>query len=146
MRRVLLLAYVAVAAFCCSVSIAAAKPQDVNSSKLRKAVTVQGIVAHQRALQDIADATGGTRYTTTPGYDASVAYVRDTMTKAGWAVSISQFNMPEWEETSPPVFRQLTPTAKTYTPGTADDDDSAAVDYITMQYSPTKEVPSAPVI
>ena len=62
---------------------AGAKPPDVDSSKLRSMVTVAGMVEHQRALQNIADATGGTRHTTTPGYDASVAYVRDTMTKAG---------------------------------------------------------------
>ena len=57
-------------------STAAAKPPDgVNSSKLRAAVTVDGIVEHQRALQNIATMNGGTRHTETPGYLASVAYV-----------------------------------------------------------------------
>jgi Zn-dependent M28 family amino/carboxypeptidase len=123
-----------------------AKPPDVDSSKLEGAVTVPGIVQHQRALQNIADMNGGTRHTETPGYTASVAYVRETMKRAGWNVSVSQFNMPEWQETAPPVFQQLTPTAKTYTPGTAADDDSAAVDYITFEFSPTANVPNAPVV
>jgi Zn-dependent M28 family amino/carboxypeptidase len=123
-----------------------AKPPDVDSDKLERAVTVPGIVEHQRALQNIADMNGGTRHTETPGYTASVAYVRETMKRAGWNVSVSQFNMPEWQETAPPVFQQLTPAAKTYTPGTAADDNSAAVDYITFEFSPTANVPNAPVV
>jgi hypothetical protein len=42
-------------------SAVVAKPPDVNSSKLREAVTVDGIVGHPRALQDIANMNGGTR-------------------------------------------------------------------------------------
>jgi Zn-dependent M28 family amino/carboxypeptidase len=125
---------------------ARAEPPDVNSSKLERAVTVDGIVAHQRALQTIANMNGGTRSTETPGYAASVAYVRETMERAGWNVSISQFNMPQWRETAPPVMQQLTPTAKTYIPGTGADDDSAAVDYITFEFSPTVNVANAPVV
>ena len=125
---------------------AQAKPPDVNSDKLERAVTVPGIVEHQRALQNIADMNGGTRHTETPGYTASVAYVRETMKRAGWNVSVSQFNMPEWQETAAPVFQQLTPTAKTYTPGTAADDNSPAVDYITFEFSPTANVPNARVV
>jgi Zn-dependent M28 family amino/carboxypeptidase len=89
---------------------------------------------------------GGTRHTETPGYTASVAYVRDTMRKAGLNVRVTQFNMPEWRETAPPVLEQLSPTAKTYTPGTAADDNSAAVDYITFEFSRTANVASAPVV
>jgi Zn-dependent M28 family amino/carboxypeptidase len=125
---------------------AQAKPQDIDSTALRKAVTTEGIVQHQRALQIIANDNGGTRDTSTPGYQASVAYVRAKMESAGLNVSTTQFNMPDWKETAPPVFQQLTPTAKTYTPGTAADDNSAAVDYITFQFSPTKAIPSAPVV
>jgi hypothetical protein len=108
--------------------------------------TVRGIVQHQKALQGIADMNGGTRYTKTPGYTASVAYVRERMKRAGLKVKTVEFNMPEWRETAPPVLQQLTPTNKTYTPGTAADDNNPAVDYITFEFSPTKEVPSAPVV
>jgi len=146
MRRIRLVAFAAVLAAFAFGSTAVAKPPDVNSSKLREAVTVDGIVGHQRALQDIANANGGTRYTKTSGYDASVAYVRDTMQKAGWNVSISQFDMPDWKETAPPVLEQIAPTPKTYVHGSAADDDSAAVDFIAFEFSPTKDVPSAPVV
>jgi Zn-dependent M28 family amino/carboxypeptidase len=108
--------------------------------------TVRGIVEHQQALQGIADMNGGTRYTKTPGYTASVAYVRERMKRAGLKVTTTEFNMPEWRETAPPVLQQLTPTAKTYRPGTAADDNSPNVDFITFEFSPTKDVPSAPVV
>ena len=88
MRRVQLLTCAAVIASFAFGSTAVAKPPDVDSSKLRAAVTVEGIVAHQRALQDIADDNGGTRHTKTPGFPASVAYVRETMENAGWNVSV----------------------------------------------------------
>jgi hypothetical protein len=68
----------------CAAAIAAvmapaaqAKPPDVDSTALERAVTVQGIVEHQRALQSIANLNGGTRHTETPGYAASVAYGDD---------------------------------------------------------------------
>jgi Zn-dependent M28 family amino/carboxypeptidase len=146
MRRACLAACSAAMATLALTGTGQAKPPDVNSDKLERAVTVPGIVQHQRALQNIADMNGGTRHTETPGYTASVAYVRETMKRAGWNVSVSQFNMPEWQETAPPVFQQLTPTAKPYTPGTAADDDSAAVDYITFEFSPTANVANAPVV
>jgi len=113
--------------------------------KKKPRTTVRGIVQHQTALQNIADMAGGTRHTETPGYTASVGYVRERMKKAGLKVKVVDFNMPEWVETAPPEFQQLTPTPKTYTPGTEADDNSAAVDYITFEFSPTAEV-SAPVV
>jgi hypothetical protein len=107
---------------------------------------VRGIVEHQRALQGIAAMNLGTRYTKTPGYTASVDYVRERMKRAGLKVKVTEFNMPEWRETAPPVLQQLSPTAKTYRPGTAADDNSPTVDFITFEFSPTKDIASAPVV
>ena len=118
----------------------------MTSKQLRRAVKVRGIVEHQAALQGIADMNGGTRNTTTPGYTASVAYVAERMRGAGLDVEVTQFDMPDWQENAPPVFQQLTPDARTYTPGTADDDDDPAFDYIAFKYSPTQAVASAPVV
>ena len=146
MRRAHLAAAGALAVALLSASAAIAKPPDVDSSKLEAAVTVAGIVEHQQALQNIATLNGGTRATTTPGYTASVAYVRDTMERAGYNVSISNFDMPDWHESAPPVLQQLTPTAKTYVPGSAADDNSPAVDFIAFEFSPTADVANAPVV
>jgi Zn-dependent M28 family amino/carboxypeptidase len=125
---------------------ALADPPDINSVRLEKLVTVQGIVQHQRALQNIANMNGGTRATETPGYLASVDYVKARMQAAGLDVKVTQFNMPEWRETAPPVMQQLSPTAKTYKPGAEADDNSPAVDYITFEFSPTANVANAPVV
>jgi Zn-dependent M28 family amino/carboxypeptidase len=116
------------------------------SEQLEKAVSVKRIVAHQRALQNIADMNGGTRHTKTPGFTASVAYVRERMRRAGLNTKVVQFDMPDWKENAPPVLQQLTPTNTTYTPGGAADDNSPAVDFIAFAYSPTKAVASAPVV
>ena len=45
------------------------------TAKLLECVRVEGVVEHLEALQAIADANGGNRASTTPGYDASVDYV-----------------------------------------------------------------------
>ena len=82
-------------------------------------MTVQGITEHQKALQNIADLNGGTRYTRTPGYTASAAYVKATLEKAGYDVRYEMFNMPDWHETAPPVLQQVSPTSKTYKPRAA---------------------------
>ena len=46
---------------------AAMAVDEVNTSKFREDVTVGGIMAHERALQSIANANGGTRASGTPG-------------------------------------------------------------------------------
>src|SRR4051812_12939251 len=104
---------------------AVAKPKDVNSTRLERAVTVQGILEHQKALQNIADLNGGTRYTRTPGFTASAAYVKATLEKAGYNAHYEMFNMPEWHETAAPVLQQTAPSSKSYKSGTAADDGSA---------------------
>ncbi len=72
--------------------------------KLLDCVTLEGVRAHQAALQAIADANGGNRAAGTTGYDASVEYVIDTLEAAGWSVSKNFFNF-----TVPQPVQQLTP-------------------------------------
>ena len=88
MRRMHLVASAAVLVSFALGSTAVAKPPDVDSSKLRAAVTVEGIVAapagaagHRRRHRRDAPHE-------TPGFPASVEYVRETMENAGWNVSI----------------------------------------------------------
>ena len=63
------------------VPAAQAAPQGCDSRtnnsvrKLLECMRVEGVREHQQALQEIADANGGTRASGTPGYDASVEYV-----------------------------------------------------------------------
>src|SRR3954451_784000 len=136
MRRTHLAACAAVFASLISAPGAVANPPDVDSTRLEQLVTVKGITEHQKALQTIADLNGGTRYTRTPGFTASAAYVKATLEKAGYDAHYEMFNMPEWEEDAPPVLQQTAPNAKTYKPGTAADDSSPDVDFITFEHSP----------
>ena len=63
--------------------------------KLLECVDGAGVEEHLTALQAIADANAvegvPTRADQTPGYDASVTYVVDTMRAAGWEVSVVPF-------------------------------------------------------
>lgn len=57
-----------------------------------RAVTVEGVVRHLTALQQIADDHDGTRAVSTPGFDASVDYVAGTLRDAGFDVSTPEFD------------------------------------------------------
>src|SRR6187455_223011 len=77
-------------------------------AKLLECMTLEGVREHQAALQEIADENGGTRAAGTPGYDASVDYVVDTLKAAGWTVSTHEFDF-----TVAQPIRQLTPAPAT---------------------------------
>src|SRR5215212_12202996 len=110
MRRTHLVAFAAIASTLAVAPAAIAKPEDINSSRLERMVTVEGITEHQKALQNIANLNGGTRYTRTAGYTASAAYVKATLEKAGYKARYEMFNMPEWTETAAPVLQLTSPT------------------------------------
>jgi Zn-dependent M28 family amino/carboxypeptidase len=88
---------------------------EVNSKKLRDAVTVNGILQHQRAFQSIANANGGTRASGTPGYEASLQYVKQRLQKAGYRVKEQEFTFPFFRELAPATVSQVSPTEKAYT-------------------------------
>ncbi len=96
------------------VSAATAAVDDVNTDRLTKAVTVNGILNHERALQRIANANGGTRASGTPGYAASVAYVKGQLVRAGYRVSVQNFDFPFFQELSPSSLSQVSPTPTDY--------------------------------
>lgn len=83
-------------------------------NKLLTCVTLEGVREHQAALQDIADANGGNRRSGTPGYDASVEYVADTLEAAGYEVSLHGF---PFEFLPTPVLQQVAPIAANYSTG-----------------------------
>ena len=61
------------------------------ASELSGKLTVEAMVDHLAALQEIADAHGGNRAVGTPGYDASVDYVVGVLRDAGFEVQTPQF-------------------------------------------------------
>ena len=93
---------------------------EVNTKRLRNAVTVGGILSHERVLQRIANQNGGTRASGTPGYDASADYVAGRLRAAGYTVTEQEFVFPFYRELSPAVLEQVSPTPTPYETGTFD--------------------------
>ena len=104
---------------------ASADPEHSNnntSKKLRAAVTVGGILEHQRAFQRIATFTGGNRLSGTQGYDASAQYVADRSEAAGMKVSRQQFDyeLDLLADYTPPVLSVTAGgPARAFVPGIA---------------------------
>ncbi|SEC61942.1 PA domain-containing protein [Amycolatopsis tolypomycina] len=88
-------------------------------------VTVGGVRAHQQALQNAADANGGTRASGTPGYAASAAYVESQARAAGLKVTTQDFDFPFFQLNSE-TMEQVAPLFRLFAPGT---------DFSTMTYS-----------
>lgn len=62
------------------------------ASALRDKVTTDAMMAHLSKLQDIANANNGTRAVGTPGYEASVDYVVNTLRGSGFDVQTPEFS------------------------------------------------------
>ncbi len=140
MKRRSLLATVTAAALALpivatSISSAATDPVDRASEQLRHAVTLDGVMRHMQAFQQFANANSGTRASGTPGYELTVSYVADQLKRAGYQVTLQEFDFPFFQEKSPAVLQRVTPEPKSYQQGG---------DYRTMTYSGTGDV-TAPV-
>ncbi|MGH8969704.1 MAG: M20/M25/M40 family metallo-hydrolase [Actinomycetes bacterium] len=117
-------------------SAGAATPTD--TSALREAVTVDGVRAHQRALQRIANQNDGTRASGTSGYEASVAYVSRQLKGAGYTVTEQPFDYSFFQENSPSTLVRTAPLpAETYVYG---------ADFATMEFSGSGGVTDALIV
>jgi hypothetical protein len=132
----------------------AAVPTD--TSALRDAVTVKGIMEHEQAFQNIADANGGTRVAPPPGsdtsgYDDSAAYVVEKLKAAGYKaeeVTVQKFRYPFFQELTPTTFSRTDVTPpKAYVDGTGEGTDANPPGYFhIMSYSGSADVVDAPVV
>jgi Zn-dependent M28 family amino/carboxypeptidase len=121
-------------------------PRDRDAKEFVSDVPVSRIVHHQYKLQEIARANGDTRTVLSGGYTDSLEYVKSTLRRAGYSPKTIDFNFPFWEETAPAVLNQVTPQAKPYRYGTAEDNDSPDVDFITLGYSGTGTLEGVQVV
>ena len=138
LRRAAMLAVGASLAFTSTASAV----DEVNTKKLRDGVTINGMLAHERAFQFIANANGGTRASGTPGYDASATYVRDRLRNAGYTTRTQQFMFRYYEETAPAALQQVTPNQKDYE--TASYQYSGSGDVTAQVQSVDVQIPPAP--
>jgi hypothetical protein len=117
------------------IAIAAAR---TDTTALRNAVTVEGIMEHENAFQEIADANGGTRVSGSPGYDASAEYVTEKLEAAGYDVTRQTFTYPFFQERTDTTFsRTAPPPEESYVRGE---------DFNIMGYSGSGTVVNAPVV
>ena len=114
-----------------SAKACATRPNDI-SDRLTQCVTLAGVREHQQALQNIANANGGTRASGTPGYAASANYVKTKLEAAGWSVTTQEFPFHRFVIKSPSVLEQVTPAP------------AGALPHVIMTYSPSGET-TAPV-
>ncbi|SDU43461.1 PA domain-containing protein [Gordonia westfalica] len=70
---------------------------EVTPAGLAGAVTLDRVMGHVRALQQIADNHRGTRASGTPGYDASVDYVAGLLRTAGFEVTTPEFGYQRFD-------------------------------------------------
>jgi aminopeptidase Y len=77
--------------------------------KLLECVTLEGVRAHQAALQAIADANNGIRVSGSPGYDKSVDYAEKVFKDAGYIVTRQAFQFQTFITLSPSVLEQVAP-------------------------------------
>jgi Zn-dependent M28 family amino/carboxypeptidase len=98
-------------------------------AKLLECVRIEGVRAHQQALQRIASANGNTRVSSSAGYDLSVEYVRSVLRQAGYQVTLQSFDFDYFDDNS--TMEQTSPAPTTY---------EVLVDFAAAQFSPIESV------
>ena len=105
---------------------ASAAPNNNDSAKLRAAVTLEGVRAHQQAFQSIATMAGGNRFAGLAGHDLSAQYVMDRLRDAGYSPTAHEFTYDAFFEVTPSRLAQISPNPTSYVNG---------VDFNIMQFS-----------
>jgi Zn-dependent M28 family amino/carboxypeptidase len=73
--------------------VTVAPEADKYGTQLQRGLRTDAMMAHLQKLQDIANVNNGTRAVGTPGYEASVDYVANTLRDKGFDVQTPQFGM-----------------------------------------------------
>jgi len=103
-------------------------------NNLATCINVDNVRAHQAAFQSFADATNGTRYATTPGFQMSVDYVVNQLQAAGgYTVTVQEFQYQDCSVFDA-AFSQTSPNITIYGNGT---------DFLTMDCTGAGNVTAA---
>jgi Zn-dependent M28 family amino/carboxypeptidase len=87
-------------------------------AKLTQCVTLEGVLEHEQAFQDIADDHGGTRASGSSGYDASLAYVQNRLDAVGYSTSRQAFTFHKFTDLGGSILQQTAPATVDYIRGT----------------------------
>lgn len=103
-------------------AVAGTKHHDkgVDTSRLTKAVTVNGQLTTLRQLQVIANRNDGNRASGLPGYDASADYVAKELKKAGYKVTRQTFTFPFSRDLEPATLTNVSPSTGAIETGALD--------------------------
>ena len=91
-----------------------AAPNNNSVKKITKAVTLDGVMEHLEAFQDIADEFGD-RAAGRPGYEASVDYVVEQLETAGYSPTVQEFVFDYFDENSELI--RVSPNPRTFVNG-----------------------------
>ncbi|MFP5417119.1 MAG: M28 family peptidase [Actinomycetes bacterium] len=115
LRKATALAATAALLVASAATTAYAAPNNNTVRKLTGAVTVDGVMDHLEAFQQIADANGGNRASGLPGYKASVDYVVEQLESAGYDPVVQEFTFDYFEENSELI--RVSPLPRTFVEG-----------------------------
>jgi len=100
-----------------------------------QSVSVDRIVGHLEALQEIATANNGNRGAGSAGYNASVEYiVNELKTHTNYSIQLQPFSFDQVIQKNPSVFQQVSPKEVTY---------KLLVDYVLMGSTGSGDVTAA---
>ncbi len=106
----------------------------VDPSDLEERVTVEAVMGHLQALQDIADANDGTRAIGTEGYELSGQYVESVLRAAGYDPVRQDFQASTQSVQAFSI--DLLGTSSTYDPATGELD-PATPERVVMEFTPS---------
>ncbi|MCP4105704.1 MAG: M28 family peptidase [Desulfobacteraceae bacterium] len=77
-------------------------------------ITLNALMGHLEAIEDIADANEGHRTAGTSGYTASVEYIKDVLDGTGLVITEQPVEFRYFKETKTPVLEQTSPNQASY--------------------------------
>ena len=97
-------------------------------------ISLDGMMTHLSALQQIANDNGGTRSISSPGYQASLEYVQDLLTQqTNYLLEVQPFSVNITKQLADPIFEMESPSYQEY---------QTPLEYSPMQYSGSGNVTS----
>lgn len=125
---------------------AAYTPDDwMSPAQFASQLDTSDVRTHLQALQAIAEANGGTRASSTPGYDASVDYIKALLDQAGYDTTVQQFTFDYFETVTDPTFSQTGGEDAPQDFTLADGPDATDADFAAMSFSGSGEVTDAAI-
>ncbi|MBB5792034.1 M28 family metallopeptidase [Jiangella mangrovi] len=116
-RRAAAVAGAGVLAATCLMTVPAEAANDtVTIRQMNKLITLEAVMGHLEALQEISDDNGGNRASGLPGYEASVDYVVEQLEDAGYTPEVQAFEFDYFDERS--ELERISPDPVTFDEGT----------------------------